>query len=173
MDYCYICEQYTYIEGMEKHQDGHNYCGRCSFIPPYSDALYNAIVGVQRLFRSYYEKKAKPCGRCGGSFLHLQEFHAGLPPICQYCVDEEIEEMRQEYEEERECPHCYNDPCRCEEDDGPCEDCGNPWQCVCLEQVEEAELKRHRRICGDRHCDGSCGTLSCGCIDKCKCDDHY
>jgi hypothetical protein len=26
--------------------------------------------------------------------------------------------------------------------------------------------------CGDRHCDGTCGVLSCGCIDSCKCDAY-
>jgi hypothetical protein len=24
--------------------------------------------------------------------------------------------------------------------------------------------------CGDEGCDGTCGVLSCGCIDSCKCD---
>ncbi len=167
--YCYICDHYTYAAYMEKREDGNFYCDRCAFIPPYSDALYNGLVGFQRLFRAYFAAKAKVCGKCGNSHLHLHEFRKYMSPICSSCMEDEIDEMREQYEGERECSTCYHHPCRCEDDAGPCEDCGNPYECICLEQKEDARLFRHRRICGFPDCDGGCGTLDCGCIDKCKC----
>ena len=165
--YCYICDHYTYAAYMEEKEDGHFYCDRCAFIPPYSDALWNGLVAFQRLFRAYFGKKAKPCFNCEKLVLHLHHYKGGQ--ICTECLEEDIDRRR----EELECRCCYHDPCRCEDDAGPCEDCGNPYECVCLEQEEDARLARHRRICGFPDCDGGCGTLDCGCIDKCKCPLDY
>jgi hypothetical protein len=169
---CYICEYFTYAAYMEEREDGHFYCENCAFIPPYSHTLYNAIVGLQRLFRAYFEKKAKPCGSCDYLTIHLSpSLLVGKAPVCKYCADEELYEMRREYEDDHEeCSDCGYQVCHCHdhEDEGPCEDCGNPYECVCLEQVEDARLARHRRVCGDKECDGSCGTLDCGCIDVCR-----
>jgi hypothetical protein len=167
---CYICDYYTYTSDMEE-RHGLFYCNRCAFIPPYSNVLYNGIVGLQRLFRAYFAAKAKPCGKCGYSSIRLEEFRTDMGPLCRYCVEEEICEMRREYEDdEEECSDCGYQACHCHdhEDEGPCEDCGNPYECVCAEQLEDAHLARHRRACGDPKCDGKCGTLLCGCIDVCR-----
>jgi hypothetical protein len=168
---CYICDEYTYAAYMKQHEDGHIYCDKCAFIPPYSDALYNGIIGLQRLFRTYFAAKAKPCGKCGTPSMRLREFRTDMGPLCHYCVEEEIDVMRREYEDDRdECSDCGYQACHCydHDDEGPCEDCGNPYECVCLEQQEDARLARHRRVCGDLRCDGDCGVLNCGCIDVCR-----
>jgi hypothetical protein len=169
LGHCYICEKEEMLCFMEE-KDGKYHCKMCAALPPYSDSLYNGILAFQRLFRAYYESKKKPCANCGNLSLSLHEFCADMGPICSFCVEEEVEQMRTHYEENNTCDYCNMDPCRCQEDQGPCEDCGNPWECVCLELAEDAALKRHRRVCGDKRCDGTCGTLSCGCVDVCK--DH-
>ena len=162
--YCYICDHYTYAAYMEKREDGNFYCDRCAFIPPYSDALWNGLVGFQRLFRAYFAAKAKPCFNCEKLVLHLHDYKGGQ--ICTECLEEDIDRRR----EELECRCCYSDPCCCgQESDGWCEKCEGQYGCVCAEQEEDARLFRHRRICGFPDCQGDCGTLDCGCIDKCKC----
>jgi hypothetical protein len=153
---CHICDHYTYAAYMEQREDGNFYCDRCAFIPPYSDALYNGLVAFQRLFRAHFAAKAKPCGKCGTSSLFLRDFRTDMGPLCPSCVDEEIDDMREEYEREHDG-----------HDEDPCEDCGQ-YDCVCAELKEDARLARHRRICGISTCEGDCGTLDCGCIDVCR-----
>lgn len=169
---CCFCGYNTYPDYMTE-REGEWWCEKCAALPPYSDTLYSAIVAFQSLFRTYREKKAKPCGSCGNPSLHLWDFIVNMPPICSSCMEMEIQVMREaEEDQDHSCSYCNMDPCRCE-DAGPCEDCGNPWECVCLEQAEDAALKRHRRVCGDKTCDGTCGTLPCGCIDVCRCEDAW
>lgn len=162
-DYCYICDHYTYTEYMEE-RDGVFYCDRCAKLPPYSDELYYGIVGLQRLFRAHFAAKAKPCGTCKKPCLKRHDYYTDRQPICTECLDEALDELRRE----QECPCCYNDPCRCDDGSGWCDECEGQWGCVCAEQEEDARLRRHRRACGDKHCDGDCGTLDCGCIDVCR-----
>jgi hypothetical protein len=84
---------------------------------------------------------------------------------------------RHEFEGGLLCTDCHSeladhrDDCEHDEPE-PCEDCNNPYECVCAEQKADARLIRHRRICGFVDCEGDCGTLDCGCIDKCKCWHH-
>ncbi len=157
---CDLCDAYTWRDYMTEREDG-IYCEKCAALPPYSDALYNAIVLFQRLFRAHFKAKAEPCYMCLRPCLELHGFHDGR--VCKHCYDE--------LALERECPICFNDPCRCEEGDGWCEKCEGEWGCVCVEGAEEvARIYLHRRVCGDHQCDGGCGTLDCGCVDKCKCE---
>lgn len=168
---CYICgNEYWYGNMVEK--NGNPHCEMCASLPPYSDALYWGIVGFQKLFRAFFSKNAKICASCHEPHLGLKDFRKDIGPICERCVQEEIDHIRQELE----CPGCGYEQCHCYEDEGICEECGNPHECVCLELKEDARLARHRRTCGLPDCDGDCGTLACGCIDKCKgcwMDDDY
>lgn len=159
---CDLCGLDNWFGYMTQRDDG-IYCEQCAALPPYSDKLYNAIVALQRLFRAHYQKAAKPCANCGHNFLYLHDFRTDMGPICYYCIEDELEEIREQYQQDEE----DNNSCGYDEP-GPCEDCGNPYECVCLELKEDAYLKRHRRVCGDKTCDGGCGTLDCGCIDVCR-----
>lgn len=161
---CWICDVGCPAADMEE-REGVFYCQKCAALPPYSPSLFNAIVAVQRLFRERLEQQKRVCTRCNDR-THRWEIKDDYL-LCIYCVDQVEDE---EQEKENECDYCSMNPCRCD-DTGPCEDCGNPWECVCLEQAIDASLKRHRKLCGDLHCDGTCGVQSCGvCIDFCKCD---
>ena len=164
-DYCYICDHYTYTAYMEE-RDGVFYCDRCATLPPYSDALYNGLVAFQRLFRAHFAAKAKPCGNCKKPCLKTHDYYTDKPPICAECLEEELDAERRE----RECPGCGYETCHCDDGSWWCDKCEGSWGCTCAEQEEDARLRRHRRICGFPDCDGDCGTLDCGCIDKCKCD---
>lgn len=157
---CDLCGFYTWKDHME-HRDEGLLCYDCAQLPPYSDELYNALVLIQRLFRKHFEQAAQPCFNCERRTLKRYEFEGGL--VCSECLDE-LSNHDHDHEHEHD-----DEP----EDEGPCEECGNPHECVCAELREDAYLARHRRICGLPDCDGGCGALDCGCIDKCKCDDRW
>lgn len=161
--YCDLCGFYTYKSYMTEREDG-LFCPKCAELPPYSDALYDAILALQGLFRKHFEKRAKPCGKCEKPSLKRTDFLKDCEPICECCLEDELDKIR----EEMDCRYCDSHPCRCDEDDGWCSDCEGQWGCVCIEQKVEASLMRHQRICGDKNCDGTCGTLDCGCIDVCR-----
>lgn len=163
---CYICDYYTWTDNMEEREEGIFYCERCASLPPYSDKLYNALVAFQHLFRAYFAKKAKACGDCKCLTLKTYDYYKDKEPICYECLHDALDEERQKME----CPGCYENPCRCDDGSWWCDKCEGSWGCVCAEQEEDARLRRHRRICGFPACEGDCGTLDCGCIDKCKCD---
>jgi hypothetical protein len=163
--YCDLCDTYTYRVYM-KEREGGLFCPNCAILPPYSDSLYDAIVALQRLSRAYFKKNAKPCGKCEKPSLKRTEFFKEGDPICENCLEDELDKMREQMDS------------RSDEDDGWCSDCEGQWGCVCLEQKLEASLLRHQRICGVKSCDGTCGTLDCGCIDVCRgrheaCDRAY
>jgi hypothetical protein len=164
---CALCGQHHWEDSMTE-REGALHCEMCAALPPYSDALYNAIVGFQRLFKQYFKKKAHQCFNCEMPSLTLYEFQGGK--VCGGCYDDLHE---REQEEHRDCPGCGHYPCRCEDDGGWCENCECPHGCVCAEQEEDARLRRHRKICGFPDCEGGCGTLDCGCVDKCKCPLDY
>jgi hypothetical protein len=195
---CYICDHYNYAACMEEREDGNFYCDRCVDLPPYSDRLWDALVAIQRTFRARFEREAVVCPCCSKKTLKLRLFRDPLPPpppppkplperfswmavppprtyprepICANCIYEIEEEER----EERECPGCGFEDCRCDDGSGWCEKCEGPHGCVCAEQEEDARLVRHRRMCRIPDCDGNCGTLPCGCTDFCKkhCEDAW
>lgn len=154
---CDLCGCHTWRDSLEQREDG-LYCYNCAKLPPYSDKLFNAIVAIQQLFRKYFEATALPCFNCEKKTLCLYEFHGGH--VCDECERELSSQHEHEHDDEPD-------------DEGPCEECGNPHECVCAELREDAYLTRHRRICGLPDCDGGCGALDCGCIDKCKCHDDW
>lgn len=158
---CDLCGCYTWKDSLEMREEGLA-CYACVKLPPYSDELYRGLVNLQRLFRKHFEEAAKPCHNCEKKTLTLHEFQDGL--ICEEC-EHELNPPPET------CDDCGYEHCHCDENGGPCEECGNPHECVCAEHQEDARLVRHRRICGFADCEGDCGTLDCGCIDKCKCDD--
>lgn len=166
---CDLCGCTTYKDEMLERDEG-LYCKDCGTLPPYSDRLYDALVLIQRLFKARFYTTAKPCMNCERKTLRLRECYGGQ--VCTECHEDLTEWEHEHEEEEHECQCCYFNPCRCD-DSGPCEECGNPYECVCAELREDAYLARHRRICGHADCDGGCGVLDCGCIDKCKCNDHW
>jgi hypothetical protein len=163
---CYICEASYYYKYMEE-RGGQLFCERCAKIPPYTDALYNGIVGFQRLFRAYLAAKGKPCGNCKKLCLKTHDYFTDKQPICSICLEYALDDERRE----RECPCCYSDPCHCDDGSWWCDKCEGEWGCVCAEIKDEKELARHRRVCRDKQCDGTCGVLLCGCIDVCR-DGH-
>lgn len=164
---CVLCSQSHWDAHMTERSDG-LYCEPCASLPPYSDGLFSAIVSFQELFRTYFKARAKQCFNCEKFTLTLHEFEGGL--VCEHCEEELTPPSDEEEEEEEGCDHCGHALCHCDDGGGSCEECGNPYECVCAELKEDAYLARHRRICGLPDCDGTCGTMDCGCVDKCKCD---
>ncbi len=162
---CWICNYHTAAEEMEE-RNGFFYCDRCARLPPYSEPLFKAIVDFQGLFRAYFKAKAKPCFNCEAPSLHLHDYEGGK--VCGDCYDE-LSEREEEERGDRECSGCGRVDCWC--DAAWCEKCEGQHGCICAELEEDARLIRHRRVCGFPDCEGDCGTLECGCIDKCRCDD--
>lgn len=162
---CWICNYLTSTDEMVERK-GFFYCDLCARLPPYSEPLFKAIVGFQGLFRAYFKAKASPCFNCEIPTLHLHDYEGGK--VCGECY----EDLHvREHEHEHECSGCGRVDCWC--DAAWCEKCEGQWGCVCAEQEEDARLIRHRRICGFPDCEGGCGTLDCGCVDKCKCEGWW
>jgi hypothetical protein len=162
---CALCSTLHYCSYMEEREDGF-YCDQCAVLPPFNDKLYSALVSFQRLFRAHFAAKAKPCGSCKKQCLKLYDYYTDIPSICIQCVYEE--------QEQRQCPYCYEERCRCDDGSDWCEKCECPFgTCICAELKEERESKRIHH-CGDPECAWNCGVLRCGCIDICRnhdCDD--
>ncbi len=166
---CELCRAMTWRDRMVEADEG-LICELCNELPPYSDERYQALVLIQRAFRQHLATAAKPCFQCERLTLTRHEYEGGL--ICGDCLDEFMIQ-RLEDELDRACPYCEHEPCRCEDDDGWCDKCEGPHGCVCAEEEEDARLTRHRRACGFPDCEGGCGTLDCGCVDKCKCEGWW
>jgi hypothetical protein len=162
---CDLCGCSSWKDEMIERTEGFC-CVNCSELPPYSDDLYTALVLIQRAVKKYLAARTKPCFNCETMTFHLYSYHGG--EVCGDCYDD-----LREHERRDECPGCGHEACCCEDDDGWCEKCEGAHGCVCAEQEEDARLARHRRICGFPDCEGGCGTLDCGCIDKCKCDGWW
>lgn len=166
--YCDLCGFWTYKAYMTETHSG-LCCDKCAALPPYSDELYSGIVAFQRLFRAHFAATAKPCGQCHKLCLKRTDFLKDTEPICEECLEEELDALREE-----SCDSCCHNPCLCH-DDGWCSECEGEWGCVCAERAEDERRHKerkhlvfHRKVCGDKSCDGHCGTLDCGCIDVCR-----
>jgi hypothetical protein len=158
---CDICGWHTWKADLQECFEGF-VCWQCARLPACTDEIYQGLVRIQRLFRKHRAAASKPCFHCEKPTLTRYEFEGGL--VCENC--------HYELADRRHDEHCHCDDCEHEDERDepePCEDCNNPYECVCAEQKADARLIRHRRICGFADCEGDCGTLDCGCIDKCKC----
>ena len=166
---CEQCGERTWHDEMVETDHG-LICGLCDQLPVYSDECRNALILIQRIFRKHLAAAAEPCFHCERLTLTRHAYEGGL--ICGDCLDEFMI-ARMEDEWDRACPGCGYDECRCDDDDGWCEKCEGAHGCFCAEQEEDARLARHRRVCGFPDCEGGCGTLDCGCVDKCKCEGWW
>jgi len=125
---CYTCDGSFQRRAMEEH-DGNLYCKMCAELPPYSDKLYRAIVSFQKIFRKHFTVNAKECPCCHKFVLKTEEFRNDMGPICLDCVKNEIDEMRQEYDDEV----YYDDSTRCYCDEKWCRGECTGLRCGCID----------------------------------------
>ncbi len=100
------------------------------------------------------------CAEC--IHKHYNVEHKKTCPTCANYINDE--------DDPAFCRECWSAPCECRydpDDDGCCPGCGDSY---CRGDCDDEPSCPH---CGPG-CDGTCGALSCGCIDVCRgrCDNY-